>query len=227
MSKPQQPELHRSGHTPADPGHAKETAGGALGAEGGLAPVPVDNQPGHHPDVEQDKPQLRLRDDFLSPPDEAAPPAPVQDARPPAGDEPTPPRSGRRRRFGFAFDPMLLPAAASFGITPFTAGVVVDGDRLRVRFGLWRIETPLANVAGVERTGPYRWFKVIGPPRLSLADRGLTFATTAREGVCIRFRKPVPGLEPTGLLRHPAITVTVADCAGLVAALEEDAARAA
>ena len=29
--------------------------------------------------------------------------------------------------------------------------------------------------------------------------------------VCLRLREPVPGIEPTGLLRHPGVTVTVAD----------------
>ena len=38
-------------------------------------------------------------------------------------------------------------------------------------------------------------------------------------GLCIRFDRPVPGIEPLGLLRHPAVTVTVADCDGLAEAL--------
>ena len=57
MSNPQQPELRRSGHTPVDQDHAKETAStDALDAGGGVAPVPPGNEPGHHPPVEQDKP---------------------------------------------------------------------------------------------------------------------------------------------------------------------------
>jgi len=39
--------------------------------------------------------------------------------------------------------------------------------------------------------------------------------------VCICFREPVTGLDPTGRLRHPGLTVTVADVDGLVAALAE------
>ena len=46
----------------------------------------------------------------------------------------------------------------------------------------------------------------VGP---SLADRGVTFATNSRRGLCVSFVEPVHGIEPTGVLRHPAATVTV------------------
>lgn len=38
-------------------------------------------------------------------------------------------------------------------------------------------------------------------------------------GLCITLREPIRGIEPTGTLRHPAITVTVADCEGLATVL--------
>jgi hypothetical protein len=79
--------------------------------------------------------------------------------------------------------------------------------------------TPLSNVAEIAESGPYHVWKVIGPPRLSFADRGITFATNADRGVCIRFFEPVPGIEPSGRLLHPGVTVTVADPDGLVVAL--------
>jgi hypothetical protein len=44
-------------------------------------------------------------------------------------------------------------------------------------------------------------------------------ATTTGKGVCIRFLKPVRGLEPLGVLRHPGLTVTPRDPDGLVEAL--------
>jgi hypothetical protein len=47
----------------------------------------------------------------------------------------------------------------------------------------------------------------------------MTMATNPRQGLCIRFREPVPGLAPTSRLRHPGLTVTVADCTGLAALL--------
>ena len=121
--------------------------------------------------------------------------------------------------FDFAFDILHRAFGLPLAITPRTARVEVDGDRLVARFGLWRLSTPLANVEGTEVTGPYSPFKTIGPAHLSVADRGLTFASNSRRGLCIRFREPVPAIEPTGRLRHPALTVTVADVDGLAAAL--------
>ena len=60
MSKPQQPELHRSRKGATDPASAKANpeVSGAVGEEGATGPVPKDNQPGHHPEHEQDKPVL-------------------------------------------------------------------------------------------------------------------------------------------------------------------------
>lgn len=111
-------------------------------------------------------------------------------------------------------EPDLGPAIASLlrlaGVRAAADGVWVGEDELTARFGHWRVVTPLVNVADAEVTGPYAWWKVAGP-RLSFADRGLTFGTTARAGVCRRFRDPVAGIEPTGVLRHPGLTVTVAE----------------
>jgi len=90
------------------------------------------------------------------------------------------------------------------------AGLELDAAGLRVRFGPWLVETPLSNLAGAEATGPYRALRVFGV-RLSLADRGLTFGTSTRGGVCLRFREPVRGLDPRGWIRHPGLTVTVSE----------------
>jgi hypothetical protein len=67
----------------------------------------------------------------------------------------------------------------------------------------------LANVADVAVTGPYAFWKTAGPARLAITDRGLTFATNGDRGVLISFDKPVRGLDPLGILRHPELTVTV------------------
>lgn len=122
--------------------------------------------------------------------------------------------------FDFSFDLLHRAFGLPLGITPRTTQVEVDGDRLLARFGLWRVSTALANVEGTQETGPYSPVKTIGPAHLSVADRGVTFATNSRRGLCIRFRQPVPAIEPTGRLRHPALTVTVADVEGLAAALD-------
>src|SRR5215210_7561420 len=59
MANPQQPELARSRRTPAldpDATEAVLSAEGAPVEDRARGPVPVDNQPGHHPAAEQDKP---------------------------------------------------------------------------------------------------------------------------------------------------------------------------
>jgi hypothetical protein len=95
-------------------------------------------------------------------------------------------------------------------VTPATAHVTVTADRLVACFGPWTCRTTPANVQAVDVTGPYRWYRAIGP-RLSLTDHGLTFGTTPARGVCLLLREPVPGIDPLGLLRHPNLTLTVAD----------------
>jgi hypothetical protein len=56
-SRPQQPELARSGRTPVDPDHAPDLAERPTGEDGADRLVPPENRPGHHPDREQDVPE--------------------------------------------------------------------------------------------------------------------------------------------------------------------------
>jgi hypothetical protein len=114
-------------------------------------------------------------------------------------------------RFGFVFAPAYRRAAGAFGIRPATAWVDVSDKALDAHFGRWRLSTPLANVTDVAVTGPYAFWKTAGPARLAITDRGLTFATNGDRGVLISFRTPVRGLDPLGVLRHPELTVTVAE----------------
>jgi hypothetical protein len=60
MATPQQNEVRRSTHNAADPDGAKSalTASKQPAQDDAAGPVPEDNQPGHHPEVEQDKPDL-------------------------------------------------------------------------------------------------------------------------------------------------------------------------
>ena len=59
MTKPQQPELRRTGLGDTDQDakelRAQDDRGVTTGGETGR--VPPDNRPGHHPPVEQDKPR--------------------------------------------------------------------------------------------------------------------------------------------------------------------------
>jgi hypothetical protein len=124
--------------------------------------------------------------------------------------------------FPFAADPRYRFAARFAGVDAGSARVEVSPDGLVVRFGPWRLETPLANVAAATLSGPYRMLKTIGPPHLSFKDRGVTFATNGRRGVCISFLEPVAAIDPLHVLRHPAATVTVEDPDALIGALLDE-----
>jgi hypothetical protein len=165
-----------------------------------LGPVPEENQPGHHPKVDQDKP--------TGPP--PTPKAARAKAAPAAAGPETAPAAGSRE-FAFAFDPLMAPVAALVGVLPSNSGVEVTDDEVVVRFGRWSMRVPRGDVESATVTGPYSMLKVAGPPRLSLADRGITFATNRDAGVCIALRRPHKGIEPIGLVKHPGLTVTVAD----------------
>ncbi len=147
----------------------------------GLGPVPEQNQPGHHPRVEQDKP-----------------------SRPPKAPSLV-------RHFAFRFEPLLLPAALLLGVRPSTSGVDVDGKDVTIRFGRWSMSFPRTDVSSAEVTGPYQLLKVAGPPHLSLADGGVTFATNRHAGACLQLARAHRAIEPLGIIGHRSVTVTVDD----------------
>lgn len=124
-------------------------------------------------------------------------------------------------RFPFRFDPTYLRLARLFRVTPERAWVELGEEALEVRYGPWRVRTPLSNVAGVEVTGPYSFLKTAGPARLAVTDRGLTFASNGERGACLHFHSPVAGIDRHGRIRHPELTVTLLDVDGFVTALEE------
>jgi hypothetical protein len=139
----------------------------------------------------------------------------------PSQPVPTPVSAALPVHFGLAV-PNGLPAVGSalwlIGVRPGRDGVWLDDVLFTATFGPWRLTTERANIRGARVTGPYSPWRAIGP-RLSLADRGLTFGSATGCGVCVQFRRPVPGIEPTGLLRHPTLTVTVAQPGLLLEAL--------
>lgn len=68
MSKPQQPELHRSRRAPSDRDALEDSdktedarQDAATKRKKRRGPVPEESRPGHHPEKDQDKPQLRDR----------------------------------------------------------------------------------------------------------------------------------------------------------------------
>lgn len=121
--------------------------------------------------------------------------------------------------FPYHFESWTAVLLRAAGVRPDRDGVEIDAGQVTASFGPLHTRFKQANIESVTSTGPYSVVKAIGP-RLSLADWGLTFGTTSRGGVCIRFHdpiKPVIGFRP-----HPGLTVTVEDVAGLVDALEAD-----
>ncbi len=125
-------------------------------------------------------------------------------------------------RFNFSFEKKYLPVLAAVGVTPKTAWVDLTDDELDARFGLWRARTPTFNIVATETSGPYQAIKAIGG-RASFADGGATFGTTTAGGVCVKFAEPIKILDPTGLLLHPGLTLTVADRDGFADAVRHAA----
>jgi hypothetical protein len=128
-------------------------------------------------------------------------------------------------QFEMAFDPRFRLPLAALGVTPATAHVTLTPDRLVACFGPWVCHTAPSNVRAVSLTGPYHWYRAIGP-RLSLADHGFTFGTNTTRGVCLQLRDPVPGINPISLIGHPSLTLTVADPQRLAAAIRHYAGAA-
>ena len=123
------------------------------------------------------------------------------------------------QRFDFDFHPRFRRPLALLRIRPSNSWVAIDEERFEARFGPLRLRTPVSNLADVQITRDYLAVKAIGP-RGSLADRGATFGSTTRGGVCVCFHEPVTALAGR-LMPHPGLTVTVEDLEGLAAAVRE------
>ncbi len=121
------------------------------------------------------------------------------------------------KKFRYLVDGRFLPVLFLFGFRPGKDAVTLGDDgSLTATFGWFRTSTDLSNVTGAHVTRGYRWWTSVGA-RLSFADDGLTFGTNNQAGVCIHFERKVASLlRPRG---HSALTVTVEDLEGLVAAL--------
>lgn len=124
--------------------------------------------------------------------------------------------------FTFRFSRSYRLAGLAFGVTARTTGLVVTPYRLHVRFGLWRLDTPLTNIASAGVAGPYGFVKTAGPAHLSFSDHGVTFATNGERGTCIEFHEPVRVLNPFGPPLHPNLTVTVNEPEQLAALLSPE-----
>ncbi|OBK27852.1 hypothetical protein A5634_21965 [Mycobacterium asiaticum] len=123
---------------------------------------------------------------------------------------------GGDRHFPYHYDRRLAPLWLPFRWGRQQGVTLTNDGRFLARYGPLRASAPLSSVRDAHITGPYRWWTAVGP-RLSLVDDGLTFGTNAAAGVCIHFDPPLPRV--IGFKDHSALTVTVADPAGLKAAL--------
>ncbi len=119
--------------------------------------------------------------------------------------------------FAYRFNSTASPFLRILGVKPDKDGVRLENGRLKASFGFLNVDTAIENVSTASVTGPYTWWKAIGP-RLSMADHGLTFGTTADGGVCVEFVEPIGRV--VGPWDHPGLTLTVDDPAGLVEAIE-------
>ena len=121
-------------------------------------------------------------------------------------------------RFIFAIDSRYAPFLLAFGVTRSSAWLEIDDEEVVVRFGLVGLTTPVSNIDGYQLSGDYKAYRAIGV-RGSLVDRGITFGSNTRRGLCMTFAEPVPAKPGIGI-KHPGMTVTVADIDGLAAELE-------
>lgn len=100
---------------------------------------------------------------------------------------------------------------------PETSFVELDdapGGLLSIRFGRFRFQTPIENLASWRIEGPFIWVKAIGVRR-SVRGGDVSFAGSAHGGVRIDLKRPVKA----GILKIPAIYAGVDDLEGLAAAL--------
>jgi hypothetical protein len=100
-----------------------------------------------------------------------------------------------------------------FGATPATAYADV-GDDLEIRFGRFRIRTPIANVARYRIEGPFPWITAIGV-RMSVRHRDVSFCGSSHGAV----RMDLVERVPWGPIRVPAVWAGADDLDGLAAAL--------
>ncbi len=121
-------------------------------------------------------------------------------------------------QFGFAIESKYAPFLLAFGVREDAAWLRIADDQLEVKFGFFGLSTPMDNITGYQLSGDYKAYRAIGI-RTSLADRGVTFGSTTKRGLCVTFAEPV-SVKPGIGLNHPGMTVTVDDVDGLAAELE-------
>jgi hypothetical protein len=121
-----------------------------------------------------------------------------------------------RQRFPFRFEGLWRVGVLLFGVTPGRAYVDLDDAGVQARFGPWRMDVPLEDIARWAIRGPYRWWRALGV-RQTLGVWDLSFGSSAKDGVYLEFTRPLPWAGTS----HPALTVTVGNPEAFVEALQE------
>lgn len=117
------------------------------------------------------------------------------------------------RRFPIKLGRKSRPLLLFWGVRGHNAYVDLD-TRLDARFGFFRLQTPVANIARWRLEGPWLWVTSIGVRR-GFRHGDISFGGTHRGGVRLDFHEPVRW----GPLRVPTLYVTVEDMEGFGAAL--------
>lgn len=124
-------------------------------------------------------------------------------------------RAGFPMRFPFRLGRRSRPLLLLFGVRQSNAYVDLDTD-IDARFGFYRLRTPVSNVTRYRIEGPWHWLTAIGVRR-GIRHGDISFGGTHRGGFRLDFRDRVRW----GLLRVPALYVTVEDTDGFAKALRE------
>jgi hypothetical protein len=123
--------------------------------------------------------------------------------------------SSTPRRFPIRVEPRYRWLLRLFGVNDANAYVDL-GDQLDARFGWSRITTSVENCTHWSIEGPWRAITALGV-RMSIRHGDITFGGTPRCGVRVDFRA-----RPTyGILRPPALYLTVEDLDGFARALAD------
>ncbi|HEU5203905.1 MAG TPA: hypothetical protein VFU17_06370 [Candidatus Limnocylindrales bacterium] len=122
-------------------------------------------------------------------------------------------RAGPVRRFPIRIGRRSRPLLLLFGVRGENAFVDLGRD-VDVRFGFFRLTTPLTNVSAWRIEGPWAWITAIGV-RNGIRHGDISFDGTHTGGVRLDLREPIR----FGPLRRDAIYVSVDDLEGFAAAL--------
>lgn len=118
--------------------------------------------------------------------------------------------------FPYDFDDRWKPMFLALGVDRDDGVTLGEDGGLVATYGRKRVVTTIDNVDHTLMTGPHRWYTAVGI-RLSFTDDGLTFGTNHRLGLCIAFVEKIP--KVIGMKDHSALWVSIADPAGLAAAI--------